>query len=976
MRQFPHLQDTSFPDLSTVDVYRFKNVFDYTRWNENTKVRLVNVLFNSDYSDVIKFEDNSKRDNYFDNIRNGFTINLTTAARIVPENYVKLPIPYDVAAQFNYLYIDLPIATSEQTPLDYETDDGKRRWYFFIDRVSYLAPNTTQVFISLDVWTNFINDVEINYMMLERGHAPVSASDTEEYLSNPIENNRYLLAPDVNFDNAAITRHSDYVPFGNGKKYVCIASTCAPEQITYMGYVSENASYNPFSGISYSDIDARYGHQLQVNGLTIGSGKDFSNARTPAKAATSNNGLIPNNLTVYAIEASECYGNGTFFNDVISKCPQFLNTVKACFVVDENCITLGDTYSIAGHRIFACIGTKRNLFTKKLAESDFNYPTEYRRFAKLYTSPYAVLECTDNDGTTFTINIEETSTVQVKSVVSVAFPYIDYRVFLDGIGGIGSSSYSWRDLRNENHDLNISNSDWFKYCFDWEIPTFALYMDGETAYQLSAFNRNIKNAIRNAVVAYHNSMRSANTGMQNAIDAANTALTNVQNSTQTALTNANRSADTGKVNADNVADTGKANADNSADTQKANADASADTAYANLVNAINTEEANRVISAAYRLANVQAANDTGMSITQDANQMSQAKTSNDEALSFGTVGTEGVASTAIAMNNAISSVGTGILGGSANGMQWGGPTGAIAGGITGAVTSGLDATMNMSNNSVALNMKYEQADHVANHNHMATDIDTGLAERTQGKKNNLALQQLDNNINSEKEQMDNTHAMQDTNGQNTRNTTKANASRSQNTAKTNASNTQETSKTNASNTQATSKQNASDTFNNDRANAQRTRDVTVANAQFTREVGELNAKELLENAANTGMASLLDAKNNQPIVIGESSGNPRADYMETRGIQIKVKTQSDSAIRQTGDIFARYGYALNQVWDVAKSGLCLMNNFTYWKASDIWVDDKKSSNNLIQTIIGKIFNAGVTIWNNPEKIGRVSIYDN
>jgi len=67
---------------------------------------------------------------------------------------------------------------------------------------------------------------------------------------------------------------------------------------------------------------------------------------------------------------------------------------------------------------------------------------------------------------------------------------------------------------------------------------------------------------------------------------------------------------------------------------------------------------------------------------------------------------------------------------------------------------------------------------------------------------------------------------------------------------------------------------------------------------------------------------------------------------------------------------------LNQIWDVKSSGLKLMNHFTYWKASDIWVDDRASANNNVENFITNIFLQGVTIWNNPDEIGRVNIYDN
>jgi hypothetical protein len=345
----------------------------------------------------------------------------------VPEGYVKLPIPYDVMARYNYLFVDMPIATSSDNPIDYENSEGIRRWYFFVNNIQYLAPNATQVFVVPDIWTNFQNDIDITYMLLERGHAPVAASDTAQYLQDPISNNRYLLAPDVNFDNASITRSSSFVPFGNGRKYVCFATTCSPDLIGTLGSVTDDPSYDPTGNITYSDDPARYGYQLIVNGYGIGNGRNYANANTPAAVGFSD-GLIANNLSVYAIPAEECYGNGTFFADVLHYCPQFLTTVQACFVVDEACITLGAPYGIAGHAVYKCVGRESTLLQKALTIADFGYPQELQRFAKLYTAPYAQLEITDNDGTTYEVNIEETTTLSVKSVVSIAFPYINERV--------------------------------------------------------------------------------------------------------------------------------------------------------------------------------------------------------------------------------------------------------------------------------------------------------------------------------------------------------------------------------------------------------------------------------------------------------------------------------------------------------------------------------------------------------------------
>ena len=111
-----------------------------------------------------------------------------------------------------------------------------------------------------------------------------------------------------------------------------------------------------------------------------------------------------------------------------------------------------------------------------------------------------------------------------------------------------------------------------------------------------------------------------------------------------------------------------------------------------------------------------------------------------------------------------------------------------------------------------------------------------------------------------------------------------------------------------------------------------------------------------------------------PFDFARTGGNSAPDYMRTRGIQVKVRTQSKGSIRAAGDEFTRYGYNLNQIWDVDE--LCLMKHFTYWKASDLWVYDKGESSDFAQQSIGNIFRNGVTVWSNPNEIGKVNPYDN
>lgn len=905
--EFPHLRrDTEFPNISTVDVYAFQNTFDYTRWNEFTKVRLVNVIWNSDYKDVVKFESNAARDAWFDGISDFYAVDLQQAARIVPEGFVKLPVPYDVAARYNYLYIEMPIATSADNPIDWEAIDGVRRWYFFVDEIVYRAPNSTEMRVVPDVWTNFQNDVQINYMMLERGHAPVAATNVDDYLSNPINNCEYLLAPDVDFGKSSIVASSDYLSFGAGQKWVILCSTVAPSQISSIGRVDMDSSTS-FSAPTYSDTLDRFGKQLQVNGYEFGDSGDYSSLTTPV--ATNVGDLLPNNITAYAIQASQCFGNGNFIQNLMQYRPNFVNSIVAMFVLPFELISvdLNSPISIDGYNVYECHGVNKSLGNISLSKEDFGFSEEYADFAKLYTFPYSNLEITDNEGKKISVRIEDTGNVEALLRTSVAFPFLDIRVLFTGIGGVGATSYTWYRLDAQTEDKTIPDSDWYENCFDWGIPTYSLYMDGKTAYNLHNYN-GLQNARRDALVGYHTTLREANTDCENAKDLA--------------------------------------------DTAKTNSYASAATMVANMANTTNTQTANTNLTTATNTANTNSANNCGDEINNHnsvqaineetaSNTLIYATTTAQNEMSIATTANSNFASTQNGtINGAVSgvSIAAGVISAGATAGAPAGPVGMAAGAaigaatLIGAYTSTTSASANTANAIVATqcNTTVANATRIRN-------IDTTAGAVSANTANQLSM---------------NTDRTNQTNNTN-------NCLTSQN-----------------ANTVACETANTNNEATTARANSDRSRDTQVANADYSDEVAILNAKEVLENTQARARYSYYDSRNDTPTRIGAYSGDMSSDAFMTRGLQIKVRTEDASAIRQAGDTFARYGYALNQVWDVARSGLTLMKHFTYWKASDIWVDDRQSSNNSVNRVIENMFLNGVTVWSNPEEIGRVSIYAN
>lgn len=903
---FPHLRrDTKFPDLQTVDVYEFQNTFDYTRWNEFTSVRLVNVIWNSDYSDVVKFDTNAERDAWFDAIDDYFEIDLQQACRVVPEGFIKLPIPYDVMARYNYLYVDMPIATDANHPIDFETTNGIRRWYFFIDTISYRAPNTTEVRVIPDVWMNFQNDVDINYMVLDRGHAPVAYSDVDEYLENPIANNQYLLAPDVNYGSDTIVRSADYMPFGDGDKWLVFFSTISPSDIVNIGSVSGWSS-DSWTNPTYSNTSDRFGYQLQVNGYNFGDAGDYSGLSVP----TSNGGKdrLPNGVYAYATDAQYCFGDGTAIQGMMSRIPNFLRSVLTCIVVPLDMISfIGDLIEVAGYRFYPCVGRESAAEPIVLTRDMFDFPEEYRRFAKLYTFPYSSLELTDNDGRKVDVKIENTSGMHARAITSLAFPFLNMRVFFDGINGVGSDSYTWERIDGTSVNKSMPNGDWYEHCFDWDIPTYAVYMSGKIAYNLGNYN-SMQNARRDALVGYHTSARGANTAMQNSIDAENTAYDNV--------------------------------------------DASATTMVSNMANTINTQIANNNAATACNTANATSADITSTLVTINNNYLVASNNGSTNSCISSTTIAENQTSIAAAKNSQSAMVGAGGLSGGVGAvglaaslgqsMAAGGAAGGPIGAMVGAVLAG-GAAFGSLNAYITAGANSDNALLVAQTN-------STVASATISANSTASANAQQNNL-------DNVSA--------------TNSDRDR--QKDNTNNCMDTQTTNITNCERTNTNNDATTM---RANSNRTRNTSNANSGYTREVAILNAKEILENAQQRARARYKDSGNSEPIQIGNYTGSMSPDYYETRGIQIKVRTQNDSAIRQAGDMFARYGYALNQVWNVSDSGLKLMEHFTYWKASDIWVDDRNSSNNAVNSKIEEMFLKGVTVWSNPDEIGRVSIYDN
>lgn len=194
--EFPHLKgDTPFPNIESMDVFEYANDFDYGRYSPNVTIELCQVPWSADYSACVDFGSEAEREAWF-NSQIVKKIELNNCMCRIPTEALNVPLPYDEAMRYNYVRVKRPMLTSDSNPVDFETQNRVASWYYFIVSENVLATNTTELMLAIDWFTTFWYTCDHPYCILERGHYPMTQVTPEQFLSAPLENNRYLLPPE------------------------------------------------------------------------------------------------------------------------------------------------------------------------------------------------------------------------------------------------------------------------------------------------------------------------------------------------------------------------------------------------------------------------------------------------------------------------------------------------------------------------------------------------------------------------------------------------------------------------------------------------------------------------------------------------------------------------------------------------------------------------------------------------------------
>ena len=489
--------NADFPNLENVDVYAYENTFDYSRFKPNARLKMCNVPWCGDYENVVKFENDTARDQWFDAL-SGDVVNLETMFNVKPDGSTKAPVPVTSAQGYNYLVVDLPRMTSDAQPIEYAGGARKARYFYFILDAQQLSPNSTRLILSLDMWTTYINDMQFDYILLERGHAPVAASPVVDYLANPRDNSAYLLTSDVNTGGEPYIERSRAVKnYSAEGQRACIVTAC--------------------------DLQGGFG--------------TASAPTVPALSEPDTSGVLASRVYSVAIEDLQ-----KFLRAMEQNAPWLKQTVQGVFFAPADLLMQSGGFALWGVSVTVCDAVQKVEPFLQPGISDFAYPTQAAPFAKLYTYPYAAIRVSDERGASSLVRVEDLGAqgIELSSAVNLIMPYISIDARLLGIAG-ATDSLTFHTMEGRTYSYGGA---WGEYLKSWNLPIMqvtqsaASRADYTTVYNRAHAKLAADNAQASALASNATAYTNADNAAANVVD-LNRVNVNANNSI---TTNANAAA--------------------------------------------------------------------------------------------------------------------------------------------------------------------------------------------------------------------------------------------------------------------------------------------------------------------------------------------------------------------------------------------------------------------------------------------------
>ena len=336
-----------FPGLPE-NIYEYENRFNYSVWTPNTTILMCNVPWDSSYRDVVRFNSDNERDAYFaSRSSDGYAFTLNGLVYLRYGEPVRVNAPFDMVTRCNYMVVKNSIQPISPT-------DGRQPdvFYYFINDAKYLAPNTTQVNVQLDVWMTYYDRINFNLCYVNKGHIGIAN------------------------ENSTIDNLSDYLTDAEGLN---IGDEYEIADIAIDNFLNEP----PYIVL------------MCTADLTAGFGT-VSNPTLKTATGSINDGM-PSGSAVYACNSENFLALMGKLQDApwVSQCISMVTVVPARFVQNAtNTTVAGIDMLVMPDNPAENIGS----LDVPNVMGMFHIPERYRNLLKFYTSPYCVIEMTGYNG--------------------------------------------------------------------------------------------------------------------------------------------------------------------------------------------------------------------------------------------------------------------------------------------------------------------------------------------------------------------------------------------------------------------------------------------------------------------------------------------------------------------------------------------------------------------------------------------------
>nr|DAK40413.1 MAG TPA: Major tail protein [Caudoviricetes sp.] len=204
--------------------------FDYSVWSAGSVITMVNVPFDNTYRDIVDWNSYGHTPYaYVKSFNNLHKVEINQMTYLAQGKPIRIPTPFTKANQYNYVMVENPGRPVNNIGFEGYTPSV---FFYFITSIDYIAPNTTQLTLQLDVWTTYYQRINFGRSYLERGHMGIAATDSfdnygKNWLTQPegldmgsehqiIRTYRRMLADITNNDYSVIVTSTVNLDVENG----------------------------------------------------------------------------------------------------------------------------------------------------------------------------------------------------------------------------------------------------------------------------------------------------------------------------------------------------------------------------------------------------------------------------------------------------------------------------------------------------------------------------------------------------------------------------------------------------------------------------------------------------------------------------------------------------------------------------------------------------------------------------------------